>query len=153
MALKRQHDILATFSMASMTDVVFLLLVFFMVTSTYIFPTAFEVNLPQSSEQTQLKPTTRVYIDDKQDFYVQYGDGEAIHCPSAQDLVTNLTQLKQQDPESAIALYADETVPYGEVVKVLNIGAENNLRMVLATTPVTDNNKTGQAQEDLTPAK
>ena len=46
MALKRQHDLLASYSMASMTDVIFLLLIFFMVTSTFVSPTAFEVDLP-----------------------------------------------------------------------------------------------------------
>ena len=49
MALKRQYDMTALFSMASMTDIIFLLLIFFMVTSTYVFPTALELNLPQSS--------------------------------------------------------------------------------------------------------
>ena len=48
MALKRQHNTLSMFSMASMTDVIFLLLIFFMVTSTFVFPSALEVNLPQS---------------------------------------------------------------------------------------------------------
>ena len=66
MALKRQNELLATYSMASMTDVIFLLLIFFMVTSTLVFPTALEVNLPQSSEQTAIKPGTRVYIDKDQ---------------------------------------------------------------------------------------
>ncbi|MDE6099831.1 MAG: biopolymer transporter ExbD, partial [Paramuribaculum sp.] len=47
MALKRQYDMTSLFSMASMTDVIFLLLIFFMVTSTFVFPTALEVNLPQ----------------------------------------------------------------------------------------------------------
>lgn len=70
MALKRQQDILATFSMASMTDVVFLLLVFFMVTSAFVFPTALEVDLPQSSQQTPLKPTTRMFIDAEGSYYV-----------------------------------------------------------------------------------
>ena len=121
--------------MASMTDVVFLLLVFFMVTSTFIFPTALEVNLPQSSEQTPLKPTTRVYLEPSGALYIQYGESEPVGCPSSAELVTLLSQIKSQDPESAIALYADETVPYGKVVEILNIGAENNLRMVLATTP------------------
>ena len=51
------------FSMSSMTDVIFLLLIFFLVTSTFVFPSALEVNLPQSSQQTTLKPTTRIYID------------------------------------------------------------------------------------------
>ena len=48
--------------MSSMTDVVFLLLIFFMVTSTFVFPSALEVNLPQSSQTTQLKPSSRIYI-------------------------------------------------------------------------------------------
>ncbi len=135
MSLKRQQDVLATFSMASMTDVIFLLLVFFMVTSTFIFPTALEVNLPQSSEQTPLKPSTRVYLEPNGALYIQYADGEPIACKSNDELVKLLAQIKSQDPESAIALYADTEVAYGEVVKVLNLGADNDLRMVLATTP------------------
>lgn len=123
--------------MASMTDVVFLLLVFFMVTSTFIFPTAMEVNLPQSSEQTPLKPTTRVYLESSGALYIQYGESEPVSCPSSDELVTLLSQIKAQDPESAIALYADEAVNYGKVIEILNIGAENNLKMVLATTPRT----------------
>jgi len=63
MALKRNFSTLDTFSMSSMTDVIFLLLIFFMVTSTIIFPAAIDVNLPQSGEQTTLKPVTEVYID------------------------------------------------------------------------------------------
>ena len=62
MSLKRTNNMMAAFSMASMTDVIFLLLIFFMVTSTVVFPTALEVNLPESSHQTALKPSTRVFI-------------------------------------------------------------------------------------------
>ena len=60
MALKRNFQSLDTFSMSSMTDVIFLLLIFFMVTSTIIFPSAIDVNLPQSSEQSSDKPLTEV---------------------------------------------------------------------------------------------
>ena len=76
MALKRQHDMMAMFSMASMTDVIFLLLIFFMITSTFVFPTALEVNLPQSTVQTALKPGTRVYIDKDEKLYASFGDEE-----------------------------------------------------------------------------
>jgi len=145
MALKKQQDILASFSMASMTDVVFLLLVFFMVTSTFIFPTALEVNLPESSEQTPLKPTTRVYLQAPGEMYVQYGDGEPVPCSSADALVTLLNDIKTQDPATSIALWADVNVPYGKVVEVLNIGARNNLKMVLATTPVSSADDTNNA--------
>ena len=70
MALKRNFQTLDTFSMSSMTDVIFLLLIFFMVTSTIIFPAAINVNLPQSSEQTSTKPVTEVYIDAESNLYL-----------------------------------------------------------------------------------
>lgn len=134
MALKRQHEISANFSMASMTDVIFLLLVFFMVTSTFVFPTALEVNLPQSSEQTAIKPGTRVYLDKEMQLFVSHDKEEpqAIHLDN---LVTYLVTVQVQAPESFIALYADEEVPYGKVVEILNLAAQNNLKMVLATKP------------------
>ena len=138
MALKKQQNMLDTFSMASMTDVVFLLLVFFMVTSTFIFPTAMEVNLPQSSEQSPLKPTTRIYIQADGSLSGQYGDAEAISLDNEAELVGFLEMVAQQDSVTAIALYGDAEVSYGRVVDVLNVGAEKNLRMVLATTPRTN---------------
>lgn len=62
MAIKRPLQNLTTFSMSSMTDVIFLLLIFFMVTSTLVFPTALDVNLPQSGEQSSQKPVAEIYI-------------------------------------------------------------------------------------------
>lgn len=122
------------FSMASMTDVIFLLLIFFMVTSTFVFPTALEVNLPQSSEQTAIKPATTIYIDAEENLYASYG-GEEPQPMNPSVLVTFLTLAREQDPEGYIAVYADQSVPYGKVVEILNIGAEHNLKMVLATKP------------------
>ncbi len=134
MAFKRQHDMMATFSMASMTDVIFLLLIFFMVTSTFVFPTALQVNLPQSSEQTAIKPSTRVYIDSERKLYASYGE-EQPQPMEENSLLTFLQLTQQQSPDGFIAIFADENVPYGDIVKVLNLGATNNLKMVLATKP------------------
>ena len=67
---------MTVFNMASMTDVIFLLLIFFMVTSTFVFPSALEVNLPQSSEQTAVKPGTRVWIDKDLNLFAAFGDEE-----------------------------------------------------------------------------
>lgn len=134
MALKRQFNVEATFSMASMTDVIFLLLVFFMVTSTFVFPTALEVNLPQSSEQTAIKPGTRVYLDKELRLFVSH-DQEEPQAIDMENLVAYLVSVQQQATESFIALYADEEVPYGKVVELLNLAAQNNLKMVLATKP------------------
>ncbi len=134
MALKKQHDMMAMFSMASMTDVIFLLLIFFMVTSTYVFPTALEVNLPQSSEQTAVKSSTRVYIDNELKLYASFAD-EKPQPIETNALLSFLRLAQEQAPETFIAIYADENVPYGKIVEVLDMGARNNLKMVLATKP------------------
>lgn len=115
MALKRQNDMLATFSMASLTDVIFLLLVFFMATSTFVFPTAVEVNLPQSSEQTSAKPLTRVYVDSLGVVSAAYADGE-VQQFSPEDLAVYLQTIMAQDTtQHAVAVYADKAVEYGKV--------------------------------------
>lgn len=137
MALKRQNTMMAAFSMASLTDVIFLLLIFFMVTSTFVFPTALEVNLPESSKQTALKPSTRVYIDKEGVIYATADQSE----PVAMDENTLLGFLQSMSANAAdggdnyIAVYADEEVTYGALVRVLDLGAQNNLKMVLATKP------------------
>ena len=138
MAIKRQHEMMSIFSMASMTDVIFLLLIFFMVTSTFVFPTALEVNLPQSGEQTAIKPGTRVYVDKELNIYASFGDEEPQPMASEQ-LVTFLKLTQENNPERFIALYADEEVPYGKIVEILDKGARNNLKMVLATKPAKEN--------------
>lgn len=139
MALKRQHNTLSMFSMASMTDVIFLLLIFFMVTSTFVFPSALEVNLPQSSQTTTIKPGTRIYIDKDLKMYATQGDeqqdGELMPLP--QDQLEPFMQMTHNaDPKAFIAVYADESVPYRCIVDVLDKGSKNGLKIVLATKPV-----------------
>ena len=141
MALKKQYSSQATFSMSSMTDVIFLLLIFFMVTSTLINPAAIEVNLPQSSEQTSLKPVTEVYMDSLYNLYMvenRRDSGAEKKEPrqvSQQELVAALTLIQQQDSLRAVALYADTKVEYGKVIEILDMAARSNLKMVLATKP------------------
>ena len=125
---------MAVFSMASMTDVIFLLLIFFMITSTFVFPTALEVNLPQSSQQTALKPGTKVFIDKDGQFYASFGDEEP-QMIDGNSLLPFLQLAAQNEPDGFIAIYADEEVPYGKIVELLDVGSKNNLKMVLATKP------------------
>lgn len=141
MALKKQYSSQATFSMSSMTDVIFLLLIFFMVTSTLINPAAIEVNLPQSSEQTTLKPVTEVYMDSLYNLYMVENRRDSVaekkepRQVSQQELVAALTLIQQQDSLRAVALYADTKVEYGKVIEILDMAARSNLKMVLATKP------------------
>lgn len=139
MALKRQFPTLETFSMSSMTDVIFLLLIFFMVTSTLIFPAAIDVNLPQSGEQTSLKPQTEVYVDSVRNIWLVEDRNDSTGIKSIprqlklEQLQLRLAEIQRVDSLRPVALYADERVPYGYVVDVLDLAARNNLRMVLAT--------------------
>ena len=135
MALKRRNRIEASFSMASMTDVIFLLLIFFMVTSTFVFPNAIKVNLPQSKQQAAVKPLARVTIDASLNYYVSVGKAKAVKV-AYEELPSYLVEARNQVPEMYFALYADESVPYREIMKVLNVANDNQLRMVLATQPV-----------------
>lgn len=140
MAIKRQFPPLAMFSMSSMTDVIFLLLIFFMVTSTLIFPSALEVNLPQSSEQTAEKPVTEVYIDSLSRLSIVEDRTDTLHIERSyprtmtrEQLGARLAALHAADSTRTIALYADSTVRYARVVEILDMAARNNLKMVLAT--------------------
>lgn len=128
-----------------MTDVIFLLLIFFMVTSTFVFPTGLEVNLPQSTEQSSIKPGTRVYIDAEQQLFASMGE-EDPQPLDMQALIPFLNLVQTQDSLGFVAIYADETVPYGKIVEVLNAGAANNIKMVLATKPVSGSPAPAEAQ-------
>ena len=131
MALKRRTKVNESFSMASMTDVIFLLLIFFMVTSTVVIPNAIKVTLPQA-QKTAAKPLTRVTIDANLNYYVAFGNQREKQV-SFEEITPFLQDSYAKEPEMFVALYADETVPYKEIVRILNIANQNKFKMVLAT--------------------
>ncbi len=137
MALKRRSKAEAGFNMSSMTDIVFLLLIFFMLTSTVVHPNAIKLMLPQSKQQTSAKPITRVTIDKELNYYVASGN-EKERPVSFEEIEPFLQQQVLDEPDMYVALYADETIPYGEVVKVLNICNANKFKLVIATRPQKD---------------
>ena len=130
--IKRRTKTIGSFSMSSMTDIIFLLLIFFMLTSTIVIPNAIKVNLPQGKERAHTQPMARITIKSDLTYYAQWGKEAAMEIQEA-DLAAFLAECSEKDSEMFVALYADETVPYREVVKVLNIANENKYKMVLAT--------------------
>lgn len=132
--LKRRAKISPNFSMASMTDLIFLLLIFFMITSTMVSPNAIKVLLPQGKQQTSARPLTRVVIDKDLNYYAAFGNDKEKRL-SLEELTPFLRECAAKEPEMYVALYADETVPYREIIKILNISNENKFKMVLATRP------------------
>ena len=134
MGLKRRTKVNETFSMASMTDIIFLLLIFFMISSTVVTPNSIKVTLPQSKRQTAATPYSRVTIDANLNYFVAFGKQKEKRV-SFEDITPFLQETYEKEPDMFVALYADETVPYKEIVKILNIANENKFRMVLATRP------------------
>jgi biopolymer transport protein ExbD len=134
MALKQRFRIETNFSMASMTDVIFLLLIFFMITSTIVVPNAIQVLLPRSQQQAQAKPITRVTIDKELNYYVANAN-ETEREIAFEDITPFLQSVYSADPDIFVALYADESVPYREIVRILDIANQNQFKMVLMTRP------------------
>ncbi len=129
MAIRSSNRINPSFSMSSMTDLVFLLLIFFMITSTLVSPNALKLLLPQSNNQTSAKAITSVSITKDYQYYIETTPVQL------SDLERQL-QLKLMDaPDPTISLHVDKSVPMEEVVKVMNIAARNKYKMILATAP------------------
>jgi biopolymer transport protein ExbD len=127
MALKSRSKINPTFSMSSMTDIVFLLLIFFMITSTLVNPNAIKLLLPQSCQQAAAKPLTTVSITRDLNYYVE------TRRVSFNQIESALREQVGNETDVYISLNVDENVPMKEVVKVMNIAKNNNYKMILAT--------------------
>lgn len=117
-----------------MTDIIFLLLIFFMITSTMVSPNAIKVNLPQGKKQTTTQAAARVTIDAQLNLYAS-PDGKTEQPVTLDELPAVLEQSRRDSADLFVSLYADENVPYKNVVEVLNVANEHHFRMVLATRP------------------
>ncbi len=117
-----------------MTDIIFLLLIFFMITSTMVSPNAIKVNLPQSKKQTTTHSVARVVIDADCNIYAASDGGEELPV-TLEELPSVLNAAKTDTTDLFVSLYADESVPYKNIVEVLNVANDNHFKMVLATRP------------------
>lgn len=134
MALKRRNKVNAAFSMASMTDIVFLLLIFFMVSSTLVAPNALKLLLPQSNNQTQAKPITTISITKDLKYYVN--DDGSIKRVAFQEIEPFLqNRYGTGNDDIYISLHAEKSVPWEEIVKIMNIARRNKYKMIAATAP------------------
>lgn len=129
MALKSRNKVSPNFNMSSMTDIVFLLLIFFMLTSTLVSPNALKLLLPNSKSKTLEKQTISVSINKDLDFYIN--ENQVIE----NNLESELKEVLSNQEEPAIILHADKTVDIEHVVKVMDIAYRNKYKIVLATKP------------------
>lgn len=129
MAIGSRNKVSTEFNMSSMTDIVFLLLIFFMVTSTQISPNGLQVTLPKSANQVTPNQRTSVSITPDLQFAIEK---QIIPFGQLEDALK--TKL-QGEAEPTILLRVDKDVPTGETVKVMDIANRNKWKFVLATKP------------------
>lgn len=129
MALSSRNKVSVQFSMSGMTDIVFLLLIFFMLTSTLIAPNAIKLLLPKSSNQTAAKPMVTVSITADLNYYI------GTDRVSFNQLEPLLDKELKYRVEPTISLHVDKSVPVEHVVKVMNIARRNKYKVILATSP------------------
>ncbi len=129
MDLKRRNKVSAEFSMSSMTDIVFLLLIFFMLASTLVTTSALDLILPSSKAQTVKRKDVTVNISPD----LQFSVGNQIVAES--QLEKEVLRQVSGIEDAVVILRADKSVPYEKVVKVMDLAYRNKLKMIAATDP------------------
>ena len=127
MALRSKNKVSAAFSMSSMTDIVFLLLIFFMLTSTLVTTNALDLVLPNSTAQTVKKQRVSVSINENFEYFI---DKEAVELRYIEAQL--IDKLTGQD-EQVVVLRVDKSVPVEYAVEVMDIAYRNKFKIVLAT--------------------
>jgi biopolymer transport protein ExbD len=119
--------------MSSMTDLVFLLLLFFVMASTMSSPNDIKINLPTSSSQKVTRPqVAKVSIDNLGNYFVALGKEKPV-AVNPDNLEGYLSGIQASDSTMYIALHADQDVAYKEVVRVLDIANQHHMKIVVAT--------------------
>ncbi len=133
--IKLQNKISVESSSSSMSDLVFLLLIFFMITSTLISPNAIPLNLPESSSDTRVKQDLTVYITYNPIAY--YLGTEPFDAADLRQVLTDA--LAERPADAAIVLRADKEVPVEQIVYTLdaveqiNAATDGKHKVTLAT--------------------
>ncbi|WGK66296.1 ExbD/TolR family protein [Croceiramulus getboli] len=129
MRLRGRNKVSPEFSMSSMTDIVFLLLVFFLLTSPAITPDALDLILPKAKGKTTKNQNLSVSITKDLDYYV---DKERVAENAIESYIVDaLSEIE----EPTIILRAEEGVPIEHAVKVMDIANRNRFKIVLAVRP------------------
>lgn len=126
MNLRGRNKVDPSFNMSSMTDIVFLLLIFFMLTSTLVTVSAIDILLPKAGGKTESKTSVAVTITSKALFYI---DKKRV---SEANIEHELLKKVGADKKKTIVIRGDKDVPYKKVMKIIDIANRNKLKMILA---------------------
>ena len=129
MNFRGRNKVTPEFNMSSMTDIVFLLLIFFMIASTLVSTNAIDILLPKASGKTENKKSVAVSIKKDLTYYIdQKRVGESV-------LENELLSALSSQESPTIVLRAEESVPVMHVVKVMDIANRNKFKVILAVKP------------------
>jgi biopolymer transport protein ExbD len=129
MDIRGRNKVTPEFNMSSMTDIVFLLLIFFMLASTLVTTNAIDIILPKASGKTENKRSVSVSIKKDLSYYIdQKRVGESI-------LERELVSVLSSQSTPTIVLRAEKSVPVDNVVKVMDIANRNKFKVILAVRP------------------
>jgi len=132
MNLRSRRKVSAEVNMSSMTDLVFLLLIFFILASTLVTSSALDIILPKSGAQTVKKKNITLTVNEDLEFDL---NGSIISYDQVESRLKAAASELSADEEPVIVLRADQSIPTGETVRILDIGYRNNMRMIIATDP------------------
>ena len=133
MAIKHGSKVDKSYSSASMTDLMFLLLLFLLIATTLINPNALKLMLPQSTNQLKDKAITTVSVQDTGSGYNYFV--ELQNVGSVEGVERALQSRLGEQEEPTVSLHLDKTVDVDCLTKLMNIGKRNNYKMILATSP------------------
>lgn len=129
MDFKGRNKVTPEFNMSSMTDIVFLLLIFFMLASTLVTTSAIDILLPKASGKTENKKSVAVSIKKDLTYYIdEKRIGESV-------LESELIAALSKETSPTIVLRAEKSVPIDNVVKIMDIANRNKIKVILAVKP------------------
>jgi biopolymer transport protein ExbD len=129
MNIRGRNKVTPEFNMSSMTDIVFLLLIFFMLASTLVTTNAIDILLPKASGKTENKKSVAISIKKDLTYFI---DQKQV---KTNQLEANLIKILQQEKTPTIVLRAEKSVPVENVVKVMDIANRNKFKVILAVKP------------------
>ncbi len=126
MNIRGRNKVNPNFNMSSMTDIVFLLLIFFMLTSTLVTVSAIDILLPKAGGKTENKTSIAVSITNNSMFYIDKTKVSEVN------LENEILKLVGADKAKTVVIRGDKDVPYQKVMKIIDIANRNKLKMILA---------------------
>ena len=132
MALKRRNRVEPEFSLAAMIDVIFLLLMFFMLTSNFVTPNALNLQLPSSKSKSMASPTLSVSIKNTGELYI---DRTPVRQTSLELSLRAKMSILKEGQDKTITVVAEKGTPIDDVVFVLEVARNLGLKTILATDP------------------